>query len=165
MPKVYFAGPDVFKKDYGTTKSNIRKLCEPHGIIPLIPGDDTAPLQDGDPPSAIYRQNIDHIRDADGVIANLEPFRGVVEPDSGTAFEVGHAAALGKWIIGYLPDRRPITKKLLGSPYGDGGDEHVGINSEAEEEFGYPVNLMLYKACDKIVGSLEEAVLLAAKRP
>ena len=40
--------------------------------------------------------NLEAIRAADFVMANLNDFRGPGEPDSGTAFEVGFAAALGK---------------------------------------------------------------------
>ena len=40
------------------------------------------------------------LRSADGVLADLQEWRGH-EPDSGTAFEVGFAAALELPIVGY----------------------------------------------------------------
>jgi nucleoside 2-deoxyribosyltransferase len=42
------------------------------------------------------------IRDAQGVVAVLDG----VDIDSGTAAEIGYAAALGKWVIGYRGDFR-----------------------------------------------------------
>lgn len=42
------------------------------------------------------------IRDAQGVVAVLDG----VDVDSGTAAEIGYAAALGKWVIGYRGDTR-----------------------------------------------------------
>lgn len=45
--------------------------------------------------NGIYHANLEMIRSADAVLANLNAFRGI-EPDSGTCFEVGFATALGK---------------------------------------------------------------------
>jgi nucleoside 2-deoxyribosyltransferase len=165
MPTVYFAGPDLFGKDYNRVKEEIRRLCAEQGIDPLIPGDGPesslgGPGQD-QLARAIYLECLGHIEAADGVIANLAPFRGPIEPDSGTSFEVGYAAALGKWVIGYLPDTRPLPERVLSSPLGGGGDGGKDSNGDTVEDWGYPLNLMLAKACGRIVGSLEEAVLCA----
>ena len=43
----------------------------------------------------IYVSNVDLIRNCDAVLANMTPFRGDIEPDSGTVFEVGMAIAMG----------------------------------------------------------------------
>jgi nucleoside 2-deoxyribosyltransferase len=48
------------------------------------------------------KSNADKIAGADGVVAVLDG----VDIDSGTAAEIGYAAALGKWIIGYRGDFR-----------------------------------------------------------
>ena len=48
----------------------------------------------------IFTSNVAKLSEADGVIANLAPFRGH-EPDSGTVFEVGYAIARGIPVIGY----------------------------------------------------------------
>ena len=46
------------------------------------------------------------------MLANLEPFRGS-EPDSGTAFEVGYALALGKPVYAYLSDAGASRRERL----------------------------------------------------
>jgi nucleoside 2-deoxyribosyltransferase len=51
---------------------------------------------------AIGARNAEHIASADGVVAVLDG----VDVDSGTAAEIGYAAALGKWMIGYRGDFR-----------------------------------------------------------
>jgi nucleoside 2-deoxyribosyltransferase len=167
MPKVYFAGPDVFRADYDRVIKEIRTLCAKHGIEPLLPGD-AAPgrkkaykTKAGEA-RAIYRENLAHIKNADGVVANLSPFRGGIEPDSGTAFEVGHAAALGKWVVGYLDDLRSLPERVKDSPLkGRAGRDRDGF---LVEDWDHPVNLMIAMACDRVVGTLGEAVEIAGKR-
>jgi nucleoside deoxyribosyltransferase len=53
--------------------------------------DNEAPSNFGPAEKAVWicRGNIDAIRSDDVVMANLNDFRGLGEPDSGTAFEVG----------------------------------------------------------------------------
>lgn len=76
----------------------------------------------------IFRHCLTAIRKADVVIAVLEG----AACDDGTAFEVGYAFALGKRILGLRTDFR-----------------NVG-------EHGARVNLMLEKACERILASEEE---------
>src|SRR3546814_11204941 len=59
----------------------------------------------------IYRANIALIQKADLVAANMNAFRGA-EPDSGTAFEVGYAVALGKPVWAYTADSRPPVQQI-----------------------------------------------------
>ncbi|WP_447531990.1 nucleoside 2-deoxyribosyltransferase, partial [Pseudomonas aeruginosa] len=49
----------------------------------------------------IYRAHIGLIERADAVLAPRNCFRGAA-PDSGTAFEVGYATALGQPVYGYV---------------------------------------------------------------
>ena len=91
----------------------------------------------------IYRANVGLIERADCVLANLEPFRGS-EPDSGTAFEVGYALALGKPVYAYLSDAGAYTERLARlAPEWLG--EHPGEDRDGWqlEGFGLPLNLML----------------------
>ena len=103
-PRIYLAGPDVFFKDSETIFKNLIAHCDNLGLhgVPPSDGDLVADLRFTDEQRAqrIYEGNVRLIREADGVIANLVPFRGH-EPDSGTAFEVGFAAALGKPVVAY----------------------------------------------------------------
>ena len=104
--KLYLAGPDVFRPDALVWAEESRALCAAHGHVALIPLDGVETSAPG-----IYRANIELIRAADAVLANLEPFRGC-EPDSGTCVEVGFALALGKPVIGYLRNQETVVERV-----------------------------------------------------
>jgi nucleoside 2-deoxyribosyltransferase len=78
-------------------------------------------------------------------MANLNDFRGPGEPDSGTAFEVGFAGALGKPVWGYrasaasLIDHIPSTSHRQGAVCDDGflvEDFEMRINRGPQECLG-----------------------------
>lgn len=133
MQKIYIAGFDVFYPDAVQRGAKMKMICAENGFIGLYPFDNEA-----DDPANIFRGNCGLIDKADIVIANLNPFRGA-EPDSGTCFEVGYAAAKGKIIYGYLSDARTMREKL-------GGTDEKGFSVE---NFGFPLNLML--ACSAVI--------------
>ena len=153
---VYFAGPDVLKKYYCRRKDKIKTLCLDLDLYPLMPGDFQL-----DSPQAIYRFNCDMIDRADAVVANLNPFRGLIEPDSRTVFECAYAVAKGKPVIGYLRDRRDMLTKLRQMEIGPPPDGTVCPDGTWVEDFGLPLNLMLAKSLTAIAGSLKEATELA----
>jgi nucleoside 2-deoxyribosyltransferase len=169
MPSIYFAGPDVFSADYHRKVKEIKTLCKKHSITPLIPGDPDEPgIKDSGSgkaaeAKAIYSSNVSMILSADGVIANLRPFRGAVEPDSGTSFEVGFAAASGKWIVAYLEDHRSLPERVKDSPLKGPDGKRADRDGWLVEDFGLPVNLMLYCGSGKVVKTLPEAVAYAVK--
>ncbi|MGV8248427.1 nucleoside 2-deoxyribosyltransferase, partial [Pseudomonas aeruginosa] len=104
MTAIYLAGPDVFRPDAEAHGETLKALCAEFGFVGLYPLDHALPADIREPAAQaawIYRANIGLIERADCVLANLEPFRGS-EPDSGTAFEVGYALALGKPVYAYL---------------------------------------------------------------
>jgi len=72
-------------------------VCERNGLEALSPFDLSVDITSA---RAIYDANIAKLQTADSVVANLAPFRGE-EPDSGTVFEVGVAAARGVPVVGY----------------------------------------------------------------
>ncbi len=160
MPSVYFAGPDVFRADYQKHCGLVRRLCAEAGLTPLCPG-----LGEARESLGIFHENLGLIRRADAVVANLDPFRGPSEPDSGTVFECAFAFSLGKCVIGVVTDRRDLVTKLraagaVADP-GSGGYVHEGWQVE---DFGLPLNLMLSHALAATAGSLAEAVDLARDR-
>lgn len=55
---------------------------------------------------AIYLSNISALRDSDVVVAVLDG----VDVDSGVAFEIGYAVAIGKPVIGLKTDHRTFSK-------------------------------------------------------
>jgi len=142
MKTIYLAGPDVFEPDAVEQGRRLKALCAEFGFEGLFPLDNDitprATLQKT--AEAIRAANINLIRHADIVMANLNPFRGF-EPDSGTVYEVGFAEALGKPVFGYAADRRHMIERLV---------EHQQLDAEAArckdgkciESFALSHNLM-----------------------
>lgn len=152
--KVYIAGPDVFRPEALELAETARKTAASLGHEALLPLDNEATTAE-----EIFRANLELITECDAVVANLDPFRGD-EPDSGTCFEVGVAVALGKRVVGYLSDARPLAEKMAerhGKRY-SGSGRQVDPDGNAIEDFGLPLNLMLSVPCEIIDGGLGEAL-------
>jgi nucleoside 2-deoxyribosyltransferase len=159
--KIYLAGPDVFRPDALTWADEARTLLLQYGHHALIPLDNEETTAEG-----IFKANIALIAEADAIIANLNPFRGL-EPDSGTAFEVGYAIALGKRVIGYLSDARPAVDKLaehFGGSLVRMEDRPTDPNGMFIENFNLPLNLMLGVSCEIIEGGLKQALVYLTKK-
>jgi nucleoside 2-deoxyribosyltransferase len=92
---------------------------------------------------------MDAIRSADLVLANLNDFRGAGEPDSGTAFEVGFAAALGKPIWAYIDDGRSLLERVSVKT---GESAAYCANGFLVEDFGLNMNLMLACTARIVIG-------------
>jgi nucleoside 2-deoxyribosyltransferase len=106
MNSVYIAGPDVFYPDADHLAKEHKELCRRYGFEPMHPIDQ--PTLEA---NHIYRTNIEFLKCADAVVANLNPFRGA-EVDSGTAFEVGFAIALGKPVVGYTASKECLRDRV-----------------------------------------------------
>src|ERR1700728_1097158 len=99
--KLYLAGPDVFLPNAVEIGKIKRELCRKFGFVGLYPLDNEASAATGIPLSkAIFDGNIAMLNEADAVIANLTPFRGV-SADVGTVFEIGYGFACRKKVYGY----------------------------------------------------------------
>ncbi|MDF3886265.1 nucleoside 2-deoxyribosyltransferase [Cupriavidus basilensis] len=160
MKTIYLAGFDVFRKDAIAYGETLKALCTRHGFHGLYPLDKSAPAGLSGPDTArwIYEANINLIRRADMVMANLDDFRGPGEPDSGTAFEVGFAIALQKPVWGYSSDPGTLLDRAAVAT-GDKG-ERLDARGFVVEDFGLGKNLML--ACSvKLVAGDAEACLAA----
>jgi len=150
--KLYLAGPDVFRADAAAWAEGVRALCRDAGHEALVP------LDGGQTGAAgIYRSNLRLIEAADVVLANLNPFRGA-EPDSGTCVEVGYALALGKPVIGYMDDVRPLRDRLR-TAAGDSADGPRDAAGWRVEDFGLPLNLMLAVPVRIERGGIDAALL------
>lgn len=151
---IYLAGPDVFRPNAIDLAEKAKMLCAQFGHIGLSPVDSPAISS-----KAIFLGNIGLIKKATMVIANLTPFRGA-EVDTGTAFEVGMAVAMGKRVIGYV-DRNEEMIARVGRCFGPlTADKDVlrDENQDLVENFGNPVNLMIAESCEIVVGGLQEAL-------
>ncbi len=153
--KIYLAGPDVFRPDALAWAERARAACAAAGHQALVPLDGVETTATG-----IFDANIDLIRSADAVLANLNPFRGC-EPDSGTCVEVGFALALGKQVIGYLASNETTTERVArwqGQPLADRDGRLVDHDGLHVEDFGLRLNLMLAVALRLVTGGLDEAL-------
>lgn len=153
MRAIYLAGFDVFRADAVEQGAHLKALCLAHGFEGLYPLDNALPAGLAGRAAAqwIYEQNIGLIRKADLVMANLNVFRGL-EPDSGTAFEVGYAAALGKPVWAYTDDARPLAAQ---AGTGRVAARIVDAQGYTVEDFGLNVNLMLACAARVVVGDAQ----------
>ena len=163
MKKIYLAGFDVFYKDAKERFEKMRKLCKLAGYEALIPLDNDITEGLGIS-NRIYKANIAMIEQADGIIANLNAFRGK-EPDSGTVFEVGYGVAKNKKIVGYtsiedwkthiIGDQKSqvLTRELFDSMFNQQPVDEFNV-----EDFGLPLNLMLAESIKLINGDFIDAL-------
>jgi nucleoside 2-deoxyribosyltransferase len=158
-PRVYLAGFDVFRRDARAFGERLRAECAEYGFEGVYPLDAELPADlDGARAAAwIYRSNIHAIRSADIVMANVDDFRGPGEPDSGTAFEIGFAAALGKEVWAYTSDAGTLIDRVPSHPGPQGRECERGF---LVEDFGLPKNLMI--ACSARIVSGDARACLAA---
>lgn len=164
-PWVYLAGPDVFRPDAAACFARMERHCTGLGLQGMRPSD--GGLCDGTAPTGaalpqrIYEGNVALIRRCDAVVANLQPFRGQVEPDSGTVFEIGMAVALGKPVAAYLPQSGLSYAERVSRHFPTRRDASGAVWDEAHgllvEGFGEPMNLMLSRST-RLFETFEQAV-------
>ena len=156
MLKIYLAGPDVFEKDAIEQGARLKNLCKEHGFIGLFPLDNE--ISDAgsllETATRIREANLELIKDADIILANLTPFRGL-EPDSGTIYEIGYASALNKQILAYTQDLRPMIERVR-EAQSLSADQTLCKEGKIIEDFGLAQNLMLLNA--PLFQSAEEAL-------
>ena len=105
----------------------------------------------------IYRSNVRLVAGADAVIANVSPFRGA-HADPGTAWEMGHAVALGTPVFAHSDAPQALRQRVAGGAVADADGMMV-------EDFGFAENLMVvFSLADQTVhATFEEAVEAAAR--
>jgi nucleoside 2-deoxyribosyltransferase len=152
MPSVFLAGPDAFLKDSEFRRDHLEALSYAGGLIPL-------PLQDEflkktlaqettpeELAATAYFAKIEQIKGCDVFLANMEPFRGQIEPDSETAFQAGMAFALGKPVAFYMPQGvEPLADRVrrqCGEDFGEGRGRDVRFGTQIKD-FGLPLGLMM----------------------
>jgi nucleoside 2-deoxyribosyltransferase len=145
LPKIYLAGPEVFRLDAREIGLRKKALCEDFGFVGLYPLDHDltdSPAEKLD--ETIFSANVALLREADAAIFNLSPFRGI-NADPGTAFELGFFAALGKPVFAYSSHAAPLFDRVAGA-FGAQAAE-AGFYRDAAgllvENFGNADNLML----------------------
>ncbi|MDB5529454.1 MAG: nucleoside 2-deoxyribosyltransferase protein [Devosia sp.] len=148
--KVYIAGPEVFLPNGSEQMALKGRMALEHGFFPSTMAEDALDPT-GVTPFAfgcqISAANEAMMRDADLVIANLTPFRGI-SADIGTAFEVGFMCALRKPAFGYTNTTRGYFERLSedfyhGATRKDAGGVMRGRDGLMLEDHGMVDNLML----------------------
>ena len=164
-PTLYLAGFDVFRADAVAWGERLKAACAEHGFEGLYPLDNDAPADVSGPALAewIYEGNVALIRRADAVLANVNAFRGY-EPDSGTAFEIGYATALGKPVWMYMDGDAAIVDQVPGHPAPDDAHRTVDAEGYTIEDFGLPRNLMLACAGRIVPGDVFDCLAAMARR-
>ena len=145
LPRIYLAGPDLFYPNVVARYDALKALCAKHGLVGVAPTDGCPPIPAGQsqPDAAlIYRHDIALLQSCDAVLANIAPFNGPLEPDSGTAYEMGFAAACGMPVVSYCTDGLDTRTRTLraGRLIDAQGRNDDGL---LVEDFGMPANLML----------------------
>lgn len=156
-PCVYLAGFDVFRHDSIERGKYLKSICAKYGLKGLYPIDNEIDpqLKGGESAQAICQANIAMIKRSNGIIANLNTFRGH-EPDSGTVFEVGMAIALGIPVWAYFDDHRSLLDKV---PNIEGWDR----DELKVEDFELPQNLMLACTWRDACSDPEDAIAMASQ--
>ena len=146
--RLYLAGPDVFRPDAKVIAARKKALCARYGFEGLDPIDQDAPtgLSLAETASAIFRANSALMRRADGIVADLSPFRGP-SADPGTVFELGFMAGLGKPAFGYSTSAEPFLERTAAFCGVRGGDgQWRDADGLVIEAFGLRDNLMIDRA-------------------
>ena len=160
--KVYLAGPDVFLPDAVAIGRAKHAICARHGLTGLYPLDDAVPpgavppgvnAPGADPAAAIYRACRAMMMEADAIVANLTPFRGL-GADAGTAFELGFADARGLPLFGYTNVATTLLQRTAAAfgPLRREGAEVFAADGLAVEDFGAFDNLMLAESLARFAG-------------
>lgn len=168
---MYLAGPDVFYPQPARHFDVLEARLREYGITGVRPADnDIEKLPQVSKPEQarrLYLQNLLILDSCDAVLANLEPFRNDLEPDSGTCFEVGYAVAKGKPVVALVANSQSTRAQIEQACGVDALLSTPNCLYDAKfnrliEDFDLPVNLML--ACSAhIVGNLEEAIAALSK--
>lgn len=144
--RLYLAGPEVFRPDAAAEGARLVALCREAGAEGLFPlhaeGVD------------IRQACIDMIEEADALVANISPFRGI-HMDPGTAFEVGYAEARGKPVFLWSNDTRPLVERVPARADGRDGEGNL------VEDGGRSENLMIVGG-RHVWATPEEAIAEAA---
>lgn len=150
-PKIYLAGPDVFRADAKLHGQRLKDAVFAAGGEPLWPFDNEVAGEGATAAEEIFAGNCAMLQACAAVVANISPFRGP-NMDPGTAFEIGYAIALGKPVVLYsyafirdFAERTNAMALALG-------------DYPTVENFGLTDNLMICAGVG-VLGSFEAALV------
>ncbi|MBB3948566.1 nucleoside 2-deoxyribosyltransferase [Rhizobium skierniewicense] len=150
MPiKIYLAGPEVFLPNARDMLDEKAELVRQAGHIPLSPGDLQIPPADTKRGHGCNINAIDEqmMQEADAIIANLTPFRGIAA-DTGTSYELGFMCALEKPVFAYTNVAANHFSRIMnyydGVATQDETGRYRGADGVSIENFDMADNLMLH---------------------
>ena len=150
MPvKVYLAGPEVFLPNAREMLDAKAELARQAGFDPLSPGDLQIPPAETKIGHGCNINAVDEqmMLEADAIIANLTPFRGIAA-DTGTSYELGFMCALGKPVFAYTNVSANHFTRIVqhygNSPMQDDTGHYRGPDGLSIENFDMADNLMLH---------------------
>lgn len=162
-PRVYLAGPGVFRADAIAYGHHLRSLCAQAGLEGLYPLDNEIAVASPQAMArAIHNANIALIERSDAVIADISPFRGP-NMDPGTSWEIGYAVARHLPLFLYTSDARTLLARTQAShtlSARDGG--YADASGMSVEDFGLIENLMIAASAEQIFASAEDAIAACA---
>jgi len=160
VKKIYIAGPDVFEKNSIEIGKELVALCAKYGYEGLYPLDNVVDFSQSKHKIAqdIFIANVEMIKKADIVIANLNPFRGK-EADSGTVWECGYAYGLGKDVYGYMQETKEYIEHFSEKEKFERDGYFVDDKERLIEDFAHPINLMIACSVKEIIEGGFEDVL------
>lgn len=112
--RVYLAGPDVFLPNAKERGEKLKGICQEHGLEGLFPLDAVITIEGLAPQVAarkIFDANVAMIQQADGILANMTPFRGP-GMDVGTSWEMGFAYCRAIPVVGYSPSEFKHSQRV-----------------------------------------------------
>merc|ERR1712187_875069 len=114
MPRVYLAGPEVFRPDAMQIAQKKKEICAEFGLEGCFPMDTElkgcSNLEPKEISFKISTANENMMLSCDAVIANMTPFRSP-SMDVGTAFEMGFMRALGRPVLGYTNNTESFVQR------------------------------------------------------
>jgi nucleoside 2-deoxyribosyltransferase len=148
-PRIYLAGPGVFRPDTDEYGRSLVELCAKHCLEGLWPGSEA--------PTAykIFGANLAMLDSASAVVADITPFRGP-HCDPGTAWELGYAYRARLPVIAWTSRTGELRQRF--------GTWFAGKDAEGNlvEDFGLPENLMIVLGAVSIETSAEAAIAKVA---
>lgn len=157
--KIYLAGPEVFLPNAKEVLKAKSELARSFGFTPLAPGDNQINVTGTPHERGMQINGFDEalMNEADGILANLTPFRGP-GADPGTCYEVGYMCALGKAAFAYTNDSRNNFDRLKAHYAGDIREMPDGRIAGADglslENFDMAENLMLVGGIERRGGQV-----------
>jgi nucleoside 2-deoxyribosyltransferase len=164
-PRVYLAGPGVFRPDAVRFGELLKSKCERAGLVGCFPLDNE--ILHGSPreqAEMIYRANVALIDNVQAVIADISPFRGP-NMDPGTAWEIGYGIAKGLRVYAWSSDPTSLAERTSRLPGAVAkGEGFVDGDGWTIENFGLIDNLMIAVSSVSIYRSDDEAIAACAAR-